>query len=66
MTLKEIKVWIELLPPEILEYSACASEYGDLTENTTYRLDMPFISINVDEDNKEVLFEVRKNKKSEV
>ena len=60
MTLNELKNWINSLPNEFLEYSVVACERGNLDEDYTYRLDMPFVKLDVDENTKEVLMEVVK------
>ena len=56
MKLKDIKEWVNSLPKEFLEFAVCSSEEGELTEDTSYRLDKPVISLAVDEENKEILF----------
>ncbi len=55
--LKEVKEWIDTLPKEFLEFNVVNAEEGKLTENGeyTYRMDKPVISLNVDEENKEIL-----------
>lgn len=56
MKLKELLEWINGLPPEFLEFTVVNAEQGDLTEDgLTYRLDKPVVSLNVDEENKEIL-----------
>lgn len=56
MKLIELLNWIQSLPPEFLEFIVVNAEQGDLTEDgLTYRLDKPVMSLNVDEENKEIL-----------
>jgi len=57
MKLKELKDWVNQLPEEFLEFDVCNAEKGELTDDGeyTYRLDKPVVSLDVDEDNKEVL-----------
>jgi hypothetical protein len=57
MKLKELKDWVNQLPEEFLEFDVCNAENGELTDDGeyTYRLDKPVVSLDVDEDNEEIL-----------
>lgn len=57
MKLKELKAWIDQLPKEFMEFDVCNAENGEVTEDGeyTYRLDKPVVSLDVDEDTKEIL-----------
>lgn len=56
MKLRDIEDWIKSLPTEFLEYEVVVAQKGMLTEDHTYRLDMPIIILDVDQDNDEALF----------
>jgi len=58
MKLKEVKNWIENLPIEFLEFDVVNAEEGKLTKDgdVLYRLDKPVVSLNVNEESKEILF----------
>lgn len=59
MKLKELKEWIAKLPDNILEYELVTAEsgvIGDESDELTYRLDCPIISIVADEEHGEILF----------
>ena len=58
MKLKEVQNWIENLPIEFLEFDVVNAEEGKLTEDgeVLYRLDKPVVSLNVNEESKEILF----------
>ncbi len=58
MKLKDVKNWIENLPVEFLEFDVVNAEEGKLTKDgeVLYRLDKPVISLNVNEESKEILF----------
>ena len=56
MTLKFLKDWIESLPVEFLEFNLVNAEISQLGEGYYIRLDKPVIKLDVDEDNKEILF----------
>jgi hypothetical protein len=70
MKLKEIKEWVNSLPEEFIDYNVVCSENGilDLDKNYSYRLDKSFIQLDVDEENKEILFFVEnmENKNNEI
>ncbi len=55
--LKDLKEWINTLPNEFLEFDVVNAEEGQLTEDGeyTYRFDKPVVSLNVDEENSEIL-----------
>ena len=57
MKLGDLKNWVNQLPEEYLDYDVCNAENGELTDDGeyTYRLDKPVVSLDVDEENKEVL-----------
>ena len=57
MVLKEIKNWINSLPDEFLEFDVVNAEEGILNNGEySYRFDKPIISLNVNEETKEILF----------
>ena len=64
MVISELKKWINSLPEDFDEYLVVSAEFGSLDEEMVYRLDKTFISLQVDEDNKEVFFEVEKTPKT--
>ena len=57
MKLRELKKWVNQLPDEFEDFDVCNAENGELTEDGeyTYRLDKPVVSLDVDEDQKEIL-----------
>lgn len=56
MTLREIKEWINGIPEKYLDFNVINGEYGKLGDENYYRLDKPITLLNVDVENKEVLF----------
>lgn len=56
MNIKELKIWIESLPEEYLEYEMINGEWHKLDVDYMIRLDKPITCLSVDEENKEVLF----------
>jgi hypothetical protein len=58
MKLKEVKNWIDNLPLEFLEFDVVNAEEGKLTKDgeVLYRFDKPVVSLNVNEESKEILF----------
>jgi hypothetical protein len=58
MKLKEVKNWIDNLPVEFLEFDVVNAEEGKLTNDgeVLYRFDKPVVSLNVNEESKEILF----------
>lgn len=64
MKLIELKNWIESLPQELQEnLDVVISREGELTEEHSYRLDVPIISVSVDEDNNEACIFIENDKK---
>jgi hypothetical protein len=64
MTLQELKIWINNLPENFLEYQVSHAEVIGLDTDSevdeekidyTIRLDKPITALSVDEDNKEIL-----------
>lgn len=62
MKLHEFLQWVAKLPKEALQYEIVSSKFGQLTEDKNYRLDMPIISLSIDEKNNEVILEVKNDK----
>lgn len=56
MTLREMKEWIDGIPEKYLDFNVINGEYGKLGDENYYRLDKPITLLNVDVENKEVLF----------
>jgi hypothetical protein len=56
MKLIEIREWIDSLPVEFLEFEVVSCKTGELDEDHMWRLDNPIIGLDIDEENKEVLF----------
>jgi hypothetical protein len=65
MTLKELKIWIDQLPEEFLEFSVVHAEIirtdeeededEDGEESFSVRIDKPISALSVDEENGEIL-----------
>jgi hypothetical protein len=53
----DVREWIDTLPKEFLKFNVVNAEEGKLTKDGeyTYRMDKPVISLNVDEEKKEIL-----------
>lgn len=62
MTLKDFLKWSTKLPKDFWDYEIVASKMLDIDEEYTARLDMPVVSLSVDESNKEIVIEVLKDK----
>ena len=58
MKLKDVKNWIDNLPVDFLEFDVVNAEEGILTKDgeVLYRYDKPVVSLNVNEESKEILF----------
>jgi hypothetical protein len=56
MTLKQLRNWLNKLPPEFDSFTLCNAEVGKFKSGYGYRLDKPISELNVDVDNKEILF----------
>lgn len=66
MKLAELKNWIESLPRELQEsLDVVVSREGTLGEDKTYRLDVPIISLAVDESNGEATIFIDNDKVNE-
>ena len=55
MTLKYLKEWVNSLPEEFDSYQVVNGEASMTDDNISYRVDKPVISLDVDEDTKEIL-----------
>ena len=57
-TIKNLKEYLEKLPKEFDEFEMVNGEVANLGDGDTsyYRVDKPIISINIDEENKEICF----------
>tara|TARA_B110000503_G_C7138396_1_gene409836 strand:+ start:1917 stop:2117 length:201 start_codon:yes stop_codon:yes gene_type:complete len=65
INLKEIRDWIDTLPEEFLEFNVMnAEECTSINNISTYKFDRPISSLNVNKENKEVLFINKKIKKN--
>lgn len=56
MKLKELKNWLETLPPEFDDFDLVNGDWGELEDEYYYRIDKPIIGFNVDENTKEIVF----------
>jgi hypothetical protein len=55
MTLKELKEWINSLPPDFETFNIVNGEYGELDGEFKYRVDKPVTTLLVDEETKEIV-----------
>ena len=55
MKLIDLKMWIDSLPKEFLEYEVVNGEEGKLNDEYFYRIDKPVVSCMVDEETKEIV-----------
>jgi hypothetical protein len=57
MNLKELRDWVNKLPREFDQFTLCNAELGKFKGGEYgYRFDKPISELNVDVDNKEILF----------
>lgn len=57
MNLEELKNWVNSLPEELMEFTLVNGEWGEIPESDlNYRVDKPIIVVDVDEENKEIIF----------
>jgi hypothetical protein len=55
MTLKYLKDWVNSLPEEFDEYPVVNGEASIMGDDIVYRVDKPIMSLDVDEETKEIL-----------
>jgi alpha-acetolactate decarboxylase len=55
MTLRELKIWVDNLPEDFLDFNVVNGEVGMLDGQYMYRVDKPVTTLTVDEENKEVV-----------
>jgi hypothetical protein len=55
MILKELKEWINSLPPDFEQFSVVNGEYGEFEGEFKYRVDNPITTLLVDEETKEIV-----------
>lgn len=57
MKLKEVKEWVNSLPEELMDFTLVNGEWGEIPDSEfSYRVDKPIIALDVDEENREIVF----------
>lgn len=56
ITVKELKEWLAALPPEYDKFTLVNGERGKWSEEYSYRLDKPIVTLDIDENDKEIIF----------